>query len=1064
MPLTHNTVVWASAGTGKTRKLVETWVNLIETGSDPLRIVAMTFTEKAAADLRSRIRQAILSRMKDLPPVERSSWTRVLSLLPAAPISTIHGFCGLLLREHGLHAKIDPSFSILDELRSLELARESAVETIRNEIRGGNENVARLFGDLGLNGLVDILVRTAYWVNSLGRNPDWLLERAAAQNEAAEALRPSVAEYLEKHGNDFDRLGVFVDEQDAKKAKHSFKKKDDPDAVLPRIGQIAGASVSLALSELVRVYVECFRGKKRLANAMDFDDLLLETRNLLRDSPPIRRHCQTHFHVVLVDEFQDTDEVQAEIIRLLTRDPDDENRFAAGKLMIVGDPKQSIYRFRRARVTVFIRMMREIQAEGGALETLRENWRSAPALAEFSNRLSEMMMDGQGKEKLPDSIDLSYRIPFSDADVLIPRSDRSFQGITYIAASADAKAAVGRPMEAEAMARLLKAWRTEGTIRSWHEVAVLMRGMNNAGIYIDALESHGIPVHVVEGTSFYQKNEVSDLIALLEFVLHPDDPILRAIVMSSPLAGMTFNDLLEGKTSDSLDQIVRPWIDKRDRATAAEILEDVIRQTSFDVVMASQKYGKQRAANIGKLIEITRNLARQGTTALDDVVRHLRARAEDPTVREPEAQTTGQEEDVVRLLTVHRAKGLEFDIVIVPDLAARLRGSDSNSFLLSDRWGILAGFAYGLHRKTLPHALILRGKDEEEDQQFEEEKRLLYVAVTRPRRMLVLGEGFAARGTGLWHKWATALFENVQPGALEKVREGKTSRIRFRSRGQDFSVEMLSALAFTRPEQLALNIDMAGVHRDAAYEEFAALSLSIQGSTSPQPLILELTPSELSELHGCFRYFHWTRLMGLPEPGRTPFEGSPQLRLGSIAHEILEAAGSPSLEALQRLGVADLHAVFGSKEWRALQAAPVERELPFMLHLKLGDRSCYIRGRMDAVVLGSVPRVLDYKYASWRTGAELDYEIQMSAYSLALMKSANVDRAAAELWYLRTPMKVIRREYTREQAEQKLSQLLERYFAAMGSGVWPMAERTFCDRSQCGFRERCWSTGVDSVA
>jgi ATP-dependent helicase/nuclease subunit A len=668
-----------------------------------------------------------------------------------------------------------------------------------------------------------------------------------------------------------------------------------------------------------------------------------------------------------------------------------------------------------------------------------------------------MMMDGEGKAKLPDDVDPSYRIRFSEADVLIPRSDRTFQGITYIAADAEAKAAVGRPMEAEAIARLLKAWRSAGTIRSWHEVAVLMRGMNNAGIYIGALESHGIPVHVVEGTSFYQKNEVSDLIALLEFVLHPDDPTLRAIVKSSPLVGLTFNDLLEGRTSESFDQIVAPWIERRDSATAAEILEDVIRKTSFAVVMTAQKNGKQRAANIGKLIEITRNLARQGTTALDEVVRHLRGRAEDNTVREPEAQTTGQEEDVVRLLTVHRAKGLEFDVVIVPDLAAKTGGTPSNSFLLSDRWGVLAGFAYGLHRKTLPHALILRGKDEDEDQQFEEEKRLLYVAVTRARRMLVLGEGFTGRFAGLWHRWAGAFFEGVQPGALEKAREGKTSRVRFRGRGQDFSVEILSASAFTKPEQLPLNIDMAGVHRDAAYREFQELSRSLEIEPGMRPAGLEVTPSQLSELQGCFRYFHWTRLLGLPEPGTKPSDGAPQLRLGSIAHEILETGGIPTLDALRLQGVPDLHAVFASKEWESLKASEVERELPFIMHLRAGGRDCYIRGRMDAVVPGTPPRVIDYKYASWRAGVELDYEIQMTAYSLALMKSADTDRAVAELWYLRAPMKVIRQEYTREQAESRITELLDRYLKALASGIWPMAERTYCDSIACGFRERCWA-------
>jgi ATP-dependent helicase/nuclease subunit A len=1057
MPLAKNTVVWASAGTGKTRKLVETWVGLVESGSDPLRIVAMTFTEKAAADMRVRIREAIFERMKNLAPADHAKWNRVLGLLPAAPISTIHGFCGLLLREHGLHVGVDPSFSILDELRSLELARESATDTIRNEIRAGNEKVAKLFGDFGLDVLVDMLIRTAYWMNSLGKDAAWLLECARAQQEAADVLRPSVAEYLEKHGNDFERFGVFVDEQDAKKAKHPFKKKDDADALLPRIGQIAGVSVARDLSELVRLSVECFRARKRAVTAMDFDDLLLETRNLLRDSERIRRYCQAHFEAVLVDEFQDTDEVQAEIIRLLTRDPMDETRFAAGKLMIVGDPKQSIYRFRRARLTVFFQMMKEIRDQGGELEHLKENWRSAPPLAEFSNRVSEMMMDGLGKEKLSAEIDDSYRILFSEADVLIPKSEQQFQGITYIASEAESKSAVGRPMEAEAMARLLKAWREAGTIRSWHEVAVLMRGMTNAGIYIDALEGHGIPVHVVEGTSFYQKNEVSDLIALLEHVLHPEDPITRAIVLSSSLAGLTFNDLLESKAAESFDLVIAPWIQKRDSATAAEILEDVIRKTGFDVVMMAQKNGRQRAANIGKLIEVTRNLARQGTTALDDVVRHLRARANDTTVREPEAQTTGQDEDVVRLLTVHKAKGLEFDVVIVPDLAARTGGSPSNSFLLSDRWGVLVGFAYGLHRKTLPHALILRGKDEEDDQQFEEEKRLLYVALTRAKKMLVLGEGFSGRGSGLWLKWTSALLENVQSGALEKAREGKSSRIRFRGRGQDFSVEMLSALAFTKPEQLPLNIDMVGVHRDAAFREFQELRTTIDRGSPQQSAPVELTPSELGELQGCFRYFHWTNLLGLQEPGKTPFDGAPQMQLGSLAHAILELDEMPSLEDLKLQGLADLHQVFTSKEWQALSTAFVERELPFIMHVRVGDRDCFVRGRMDAVVMEAPPRVIDYKYAAWRAGSEMNYEIQMIAYSLALMKSAKVDRAVAELWYLKSPMKVLRQEYTREEAEVRIQDLLRRYLDAMVSGVWPMAERTYCDSIQCGFRERCWA-------
>src|SRR5215470_17598739 len=133
MSFNANTVVWASAGTGKTRKLVDVYLELLERGIDPLRIVAVTFTEKAAAEMRDRIRSSLFSRP--------GHWMRTISLLPAAPISTIHGFCGMLLREWAFEAGIDPSFRLLDEQRSLDLAREAARETIRQEVRSGNEEV-----------------------------------------------------------------------------------------------------------------------------------------------------------------------------------------------------------------------------------------------------------------------------------------------------------------------------------------------------------------------------------------------------------------------------------------------------------------------------------------------------------------------------------------------------------------------------------------------------------------------------------------------------------------------------------------------------------------------------------------------------------------------------------------------------------------------------------------------------------------------------------------------------------------------------------------------------------
>ena len=1060
MSFDRNTVVWASAGTGKTRKLVEVYLELLERGVDPGRIVAVTFTERAAAEMRDRIRAALAAT--------QGRWTSAISKLAAAPISTIHGFCGILLRQHGMELGIDPSFSILDEQQSLDLAREAARETIRHEIRSASEDAENLFRDFGLDGLVATLVAAGYWLNSVGHNADWLVARIQDQQNAATDLENLIGDEIRRYGGSFEAIGELFDELESRKARHPLRKRDDSRALLPRIGQIAGVRTSSRLANFARFYIDRFRSKKHALNAVDFDDLLLGTRNLLRDHDGIRRHYQDQFEALLVDEFQDTDEVQAEIISLLAADPQNPGRLSPRKLMIVGDPKQSIYRFRRARVTVFFRMLQRILDEGGRLEHLQENYRSAAPIAEFSNRLSELMMDGRGKmgETADAQANLSYRIRFSEADLLRPKSDVSFLGITYVAAESGAKAAHGREMEAEAIARLLKEWKSSGRIQSWKEVAILMRAMTNVEIYLGALEVHGIPVYVVQGTAFYQKTEVSDLIAFLELVLHPDDELLRATVLTSSLFGVPFHELLPLPLGEArgaqrepvrakpqekparrvrvpvFDELLSYWLERRDTATAAEILQDVIRRTNFDVVMVAQKNGPQRVANIGKLIEITRRLSRQGTTALDDIVRYLRDRANDPSVRESEAQIVSQNDDVVRVLTVHQAKGLEFDIVIIPDLAARPgRGTGDRTFF-SDRWGLLAGAAYGLHRKPLPHALILEAKDLDDDQQYEEEKRLLYVAVTRARKMLLLGEGFSKQ-TGPWLQWMEQLFETVQPGAIERARDGKPQAVKFKG----FAVKILPASQLNVPEQLAFNASTMLVGET-----------DIPLGAKPRPTSsIEMTPSDLTALAGCFRYFHWTRMLGLSEPGREPTGQSLQMRLGSVAHKILETAARPGPEALASAGVGDLDLVFQSAEWRELSSALPERELPFIMHLNADGRDCWIRGRMDVVVPADVPKVVDYKYATWRDGAENDYEVQLTAYSLAVMKALAAGRASAELWYLKSPMKVVRREYTLEEAENRLQELLLKYVKAIETNQWVPAERSYCDHVECGFREKCWS-------
>jgi CRISPR/Cas system-associated exonuclease Cas4 (RecB family) len=340
--------------------------------------------------------------------------------------------------------------------------------------------------------------------------------------------------------------------------------------------------------------------------------------------------------------------------------------------------------------------------------------------------------------------------------------------------------------------------------------------------------------------------------------------------------------------------------------------------------------------------------------------------------------------------------------------------------------------------------LILEEKQFEEDQQYEEEKRLLYVAITRARTMLVLGEGFSKQG-GPWLQWMERLFENAQPGAIEKARGGKAQNVKFKG----FSVKVLPASQLNLPEQLAFTAGAILVG-----DPYIPLI-----PTPRTVAALDMTPTDLTALGGCFRRYHWTRILGISEPGRQSTGDGLQMRLGSIAHQMLETGIAPAAGELAAAGLPDLALVFRSKDWQDLTSASPERELPFIMHVDVDGKDCWIRGRMDAAIGAGetgVPRVIDYKYAVWREGAETYYEMQMTAYSLALMKAAGADRAVGELWYLKAPMKIVRHEYTRQEAEGKLRGLLSRYLGALDRGEWPAAERVYCDRVECGFREKCW--------
>ncbi len=493
----RSTVVNASAGTGKTATLVGTYLSQLGQGIQPGQLLAITFTEKAAAELRERLKQEVLAQVSKLPTdgTPGIEWRQVSTGLSNAPISTIHAFCAGLLQENPLEAGIDPHFTIWDEDESSTVRREVILNTIQAHICAGHPGVQALFRDLQFlqpsryapKHLTEVVEAALRWLNGLGvdlqrRDPQgrhWLEARFAAQQIALAHLHNQLEQGCHEVRQAFHALAAIdpVHGKNAQKFVQRLKSElTNIEAALERLTLDAPADVasvcdtladllkagnlgSNPVDEPVRLGHQtlrrwlgekavdgglkaCFAGtksidltrhlialveqvqaeyrrRKAVARSLDFDDLLTHARNLLKFHPTVRRRYKERFRVILVDEFQDTDELQGEIICLLAEERGQERAFQpfdryrtlleqitvdAHRLFIVGDPKQSIYRFRRADVGVFVAMAEKIVGAGGSRVALVQNYRSTSSLLTFANTLFSVVMDGAGAHPLPSKL------------------------------------------------------------------------------------------------------------------------------------------------------------------------------------------------------------------------------------------------------------------------------------------------------------------------------------------------------------------------------------------------------------------------------------------------------------------------------------------------------------------------------------------------------------------------------------------------------------------------------------------------------------------------------------
>ncbi|MYI63337.1 MAG: AAA family ATPase, partial [Gemmatimonadetes bacterium] len=862
----RNIAVTASAGAGKTATLVERYIELLRQHPEigVRQVLAITFTQKAAAEMRERIARRLSDALdQELPEPERQRLRQIREDLPAARISTIHAFCAALLREYPIEADVDPAFAVLEGVDAAQLRQQAVRQTLASLARARDSDPdkealrrtlaewPRRYLEQVLEHLLEKKHHARSWCHHYAeQSPDQILNdwREMQQTASAPACRALLddTQFTDMLA-ELAALESLTDERDSAVERlnplRDFMRRlsqapplDEALAILPRLAEglltngkpLSGSRLGkksnweeadlARVRELVPALGRCLaphadllsleltaaderaaavlpalshvflRANARYENSkgngrmLDMDDLLEKSHQLIDANADIRHRLAQHYRFALIDEFQDTDPLQWKIIRSLTS-PD--GQMASDKLFIVGDPKQSIYSFRAADVTVFARVRDAIAEANAAHEresrpfcddgevldasptqrlgslVMGENFRTLAQPVAFVNALFPQFM-----QEIPDEpfqVGYDPLIGCRSADV----SEGSVE-LLLLPPDVNRDPTDSARCEAQLVARRLSHLLEGNDLQVADQdglrppvpgdIALLLRRRRNLSAYEDALRACGIPFQVAGGRGFYQRQEIYDIANILRVLCNLGDGIALMGALRSPYFGLSDNALYALTAPDgsrlaknladadqrqrlapadqevSTDAVARLqcWEGLRDRVPLVELLHTILEDTGAWGFLCYGERGDQAVANVHKLLD----LAREFRGPLADFV----VRLDLLTNEEQQEGEAVLDADALHILTVHAAKGLEFPIVVVPDLAARFNFQNSAPALIDAEKGL------GLrvldpeqdYKRTSSFIRTLINRNASRRQRAEE-KRLLYVACTRARDHLMLG-------------------------------------------------------------------------------------------------------------------------------------------------------------------------------------------------------------------------------------------------------------------------------------------------------------------------------------
>jgi ATP-dependent helicase/nuclease subunit A len=827
--------VTAGAGSGKTLSLVGRYLHLLEQGYPLRSILAITFTEKAAREMRSRIRTA-------LSHAEPSTFNLQPSNLDSARIGTIHSLCAELLRSHPAEAGLDPAFEVLEEGLSAALQAEAIESALA--WTSTDEQSAALFGifkENELRQILDALMSRRLDIKSLYtdgtdftdshreekekirvtprnlRNPctefaqslnsylaahldseSWLdcfsvlnSHRSSSPDDKLELARQSVLakwEEIQKARASQNWDALLASLAALRKATSTQGKKDNWDDIetirtaMTNLRDIYEEHLKFlaeksrfALDEQLAAHLPSvyrvldqvlleYQARKDERQSLDFDDLEGLTAQLLTSHPEVRAQIQSDLRTVLVDEFQDTNDRQRQIVYALTgfnlQSPIENRKSEIVNLFIVGDSKQSIYKFRGADVSVFRQVQSDIRSSGGELIDLDLTFRAHKSLLETLNTLLAPILGETDDPARP------YAVPFAPlhADRQNPKRENIKPPFVEFHLGLGENAAEGRQSAAQALAnRLRELHETEGF--AWGDMALLFRSSTAYTAYENAFEAANIPFVTVAGRGFYDRPEIRDLLNALAAISDPTDNLALVGLLRSPAFALPDSEIYKlrfpnGSTTPSkLIDRLRNSIPNSSflihhlslleelhalssRAPAATILKRFLDLTHYRAILASDPNGARMIRNVEKLLA---DAHRSRLVSLTDFLAYVQT-LRDVGLREGEAPADASNAGAIQLMTVHKAKGLEFPLTVLADAAYEHRSNSAkvqlaDTLLLDLRTDDLHSTAWQLAARI------------EDDRAEAEDNRLLYVAATRAKEKLLISghvkrtkEGLSLKG------------------------------------------------------------------------------------------------------------------------------------------------------------------------------------------------------------------------------------------------------------------------------------------------------------------------------